>query len=984
MIKQEPITLYNQNQYGVEPDCIAKKFEYESWEAIEKISAVIWENSPLLGEVIMGAEEVSELLSAGKRIFKKIMGNPHAMITRMEQQLLIHSCVVLTQEQSSETNDGKLWEYISERLGYEETASHYSWQSIYKSLTNQIEEGFQSRRRVFSDGGHKYYNTLRLHALAPSWTLENLINILYHFYEKNLEYQYIESDNSYHIFVDQIAKRWGETNQKEKELKLRSDHIASCFRTLFVHRPQYMAAICDALTFRINEILKGECDAFNENNRWDVAVIQWYQKKTEMEQRKMKQATKRAYSERVVTCADEIRPTYRLDGDKLFLQFPRIRLPEITERPIVRLYQGEREIASQRLSVFGDELCLTTREHRFCISELKNVNWKQQLHFSVVLQCAGSVLYDSKHELYRDYLFFRESGEETKKIHSKAARQYFLTNDLMDVKIYDDAENDYCLGSVGQLYELCPITLRKLCLNGMDLLHSGNREITWYLSDAPVKDAVIMDGERIYLLFRHTPTLHVDVARHEYLKNYFVRVNGRTRSLYEYKKSMSSAFIEFPEHTVQHHHVEICDFSTGNVICSIRFCVIPEFDYEFSPIVLPAKEMYATLLLKQNGHLQEVGIEANGEQSEVVLPWNHGWKLKITIPRLHIRCGERSLFEFPSKIWYEAFLETPFLYLACPSTVSVTMFLNGNVVPQKRKVFDIGGALRSLKDQNSSSQRLGILVRRNQEVIMEIFIADILFSPEMTGSPIIQEGKVIRWNPENVFCGSSYAQFRVILDNDVDDEPWEYVTDLEPQVLEQNFPCKEGIYFYRVVFCGKKTVFGAEPDQLLYRGKIEITIPDEERFQNKSIRLTSVTYGIKRWWTAETAKISRGNASLTDIEYIEHSVPLDGELPAYQEPCASFEAYLRFKHNDGRWIDFNYMENNPQYHLINPVKFWLVPEVNGNSCILIHGRDGRRLLIYRRNNGKGKASIINRILDNVEKEQLKRADRFTYVVEDEI
>lgn len=982
MLKQESITFHNQNQYEIELDCIAVKVEYEPWEAIEKISSIIWDNSPLLGELIMGAEEINELLSAGMHIFKKIMSNPHAMLTRMEQQLLIHSCVVLTQEQERETSDGKLWDYILERLGYDKTKNHYSWQSIYKSLADQIEEGFQSRKKVFSDGGHKYYNSLRLHALAPSWTLENLINILYHFYEKNLEYQYIESDNSYHIFVDQIAKRWSGTNQCEKELKLRSDHIAASFRTLFVYRPQYMAAICDALTFRINEILKGERDLFNDNNRWDVAVIQWYQKKTEKERQKMEQATKRAYRERVVIHADEIHPSYYLEGEKLFVQLPRIRLPEITERPIVRLYQGDREIASQRLSVFGDELCLTTREHSFCISDLQNINWELPLHFSISLQCAGLLLYDSKHELYRDYLLFLDSGKETKKIHSNVTRQYFFTNDSMNIEIYDEAENDFSFGSIGQLYELCPSTLKKLYFNGIDLLYSGYHDITWYFSETPVKDVVVLNGERTYFIFKKTPILHVDVKRQDYLKNYFVRINGETRSLYEYRKKSLTAYIVFPEQTIQHHYVEICNFSTGHVVCSFDYCIIPEFVHEFLPIILPAKKMRATLILKHNGYLQEVGIDVGKEQNDVVLSWNYGLKLKIAIPRLRIHCGERNLFEVPSKIWYEEFSETPFLYLSCPNTVSVTMFLNGNVVPQKKKVFDIGGALRRLKEQKIASQRLEILVRSKSEVIMEMFIADVLFSPEMSGSPIIQDGREIRWNPKNVYCGYSSAQFCVVLENDVDDEPWEYNVDLEPQILEQNFPCKEGTYLYRVILYGKETVFGGEVDRLLYSGKIKITIPDEERFHNKNIRLTSVTYGTKRCWTTETVKISRGNAQLTDIEYIEHSIPLDGELPAYQEPCATFEAYLQFKHSDGRWIDFNYNEDNLHYYLINPVKFWIAFKGGRNQSILIQGKDGKRLLIYCRHNGKGNATIVNRILDNVEKEHLKRADRFTYVIEE--
>ena len=159
MLKQESITFHNQNQYEIELDCIAVKVEYEP-EAIEKISSIIWYNSPLLGELIMGAEEINELLSAGMHIFKKIMSNPHAMLTRMEQQLLIHSCVVLTQEQERETSDGKLWDYILERLGYDKTKNHYFGRNLdfeysyNEKIQSLMVEGGRILLQSFIDAGY--------------------------------------------------------------------------------------------------------------------------------------------------------------------------------------------------------------------------------------------------------------------------------------------------------------------------------------------------------------------------------------------------------------------------------------------------------------------------------------------------------------------------------------------------------------------------------------------------------------------------------------------------------------------------------------------------------------------------------------------------------------------------------------------------------------------------------------------------------------
>lgn len=199
-------------------------------------------------------------------------------------------------------------------------------------------------------GGQKYYNTLRLHALSPEWAIKNLYNVLYGFYHKNLECSYYPESNVSSMFVSGIRRRWVITSTKGGEKQnIQSDRLSSSLRELFVLRPKYMAAVCDALLERIDRIVQGDLTMLDEKNRWDVLLQEWYHNKTAFEKSQMTNDRKAAVRRKVVDRKENIRPEYTYENKNIYLSIPGIRLPEIQEAPVLELYQNDLLIYKQRL-----------------------------------------------------------------------------------------------------------------------------------------------------------------------------------------------------------------------------------------------------------------------------------------------------------------------------------------------------------------------------------------------------------------------------------------------------------------------------------------------------------------------------------------------------------------------------------------------------------------------------------------------------------
>lgn len=188
---------------------------------------------------------------------------------------------------NSSEDDGQVWEDILSGLGYDELQLPPSWQSCYKKMTELI----RANVPYFAEYGQKYYNTLRIQALTPADSISELFDIIYSFYRNNLECQYNNTDNAFEILTENIQKRLSnDANNDDAQISFGSGfwRLKSSLKFLLSHEPIYMAAVCDAIAGKMDMLLRGDTPAINKNNRWDVLLQEWFNKKTATEKSRCK------------------------------------------------------------------------------------------------------------------------------------------------------------------------------------------------------------------------------------------------------------------------------------------------------------------------------------------------------------------------------------------------------------------------------------------------------------------------------------------------------------------------------------------------------------------------------------------------------------------------------------------------------------------------------------------------------------------------
>lgn len=326
MADYESIIYSRQDAFNVEKDLISDRFDLEKGESATKIAYHLCGKSALIGEFVISDEGKAEILREARRIFRMMCEGKKDSLPLTEGRVLTVACVLLARssinsgEKESEQDNGEIWQPILDGLDFSQISQNTgcSEQLARRYLCDVLKDRYNVR--FFTEGGQKYYNTLRLHALSPEWAIKNLYNVLYGFYHKNLECSYYPESNVASMFVSGIRRRWVITSTKGSEQQnIQSDRLSSSLRELFVLRPKYMAAVCDALLERIDRIVQGDLTRLDKKNRWDVLLQDWYHSKTTFEKSQMSNDRKAAVRRKVVDRKENIRPEYTCENKNIYI-----------------------------------------------------------------------------------------------------------------------------------------------------------------------------------------------------------------------------------------------------------------------------------------------------------------------------------------------------------------------------------------------------------------------------------------------------------------------------------------------------------------------------------------------------------------------------------------------------------------------------------------------------------------------------------------
>lgn len=920
MATYESITYSRQDAFDVEQELRSEKFELEKGESAAKVAYHLCGNAALIGEFVISEEGKADILQEARHLFEQMCKGKKNSLSLMEGRILTVACVLLartdlnTDESGNEQERGEIWQPILEGLKFREiaTCTNCSEQVARQYLCDVLKD--RSNVRFFAEGGQKYYNTLRLHALSPDWAIKNLYNVLYGFYYKNLECSYFLDSDVASMFVSGIQNRWMTTPAKgSQKQNIQSDRLSSSLRELFVRCPKYMAAVCDALLERIDWIAQGNLTGLDEKNRWDVLLQEWYQEKTAFEKNQMTNDRKAAVRRRVVDKKENICPEYIYENKNIYLSIPGIRLPEIQETPVVELYQNDQLIYKQRLMIYGNDVLWSTRSHKIPLTQVEKLNWKKRFCFEIRIASGETKIYHSGSELYREFLCFNSAGGEAPL--SRCNQMLRLIVRKSAKLIIDDPEDRYTeevapYRSVG----LWTDSVSGVFLNGMDILednHSGKKRAWAYLT--PECDSSVcakFEGKTISV-YPEPPVLHVVLPGKADAKNYQITINDSTSQLFQCLFENGQFRVGLPAIVEKRHHVQVKDFDSGEVVFDLSYTIVPGLSYEFDRPFYLDIETEGELFVTSTGRKLTHGFRL--ERGESTVTWQMaGLDYEITVPKVFAEVSEKNAFCLPKNTWYED-LKDSFLTIRAPGNVNCAVLLGNQVIqPNHTGSYEIGVAVdkRNLVWKDAI---LGIVVS-SLTYKQESKLTVVHFQEHFEGKPIIQDGRKILWKPEEAcyIGGERKPEFRLEVENDEKDEPYTYSLKMKSCIVDGNFPCGTGTYKYVLWLTGRKKMFMDLPDLCLAEGEISVEDPPEDRFRGKYIILTRAYYSDPQSGSDMSVRMKRNGALIDDIRY-EGTKEENGQL------VHEYSGLMYFKTANG-WRRFSDTETD-FLEKINPVFF---------------------------------------------------------------
>lgn len=879
-----------------------------------EIADYVFQKYPLAGEYRLTEQENSLLYNAAKETIHKVL-EKEGQITELEDAVLTLETVQLLKKWSpQEENAGeprKFWNYIYLQYGFNSEKSEAARKILYQHFQFAIKRTMIRYKRFFApEDTMRYYTTLMLHALAPRQSIEGFFNILFDFYVKNLDFQYVAEDISYKVFVQGMRARWDSKEPKEERLQLKSDSIFSGLQTLFRTKPGYMAVLSDGIVKKMDLLLRGEDEEFlsKSENEWDALLLEWYHKKSATERIQVQNNRQQRKMEYIATTEERIYVQYGISHEKIGIFIPRIRLPRVYEgkRPTVRIEQENQCILEKELSVTGNDLCLTIKS---CFITLADTQYDYfgRIALRVQIQYADQMLYDSQQKLYRDYLCLDINGNE--KIVRRGTMYLFVGGERGVV--FSDDDGVCLVPDHGQLYRVNLDEVASISVDGKEIF--ANTETTTqfrhHTSIHRVRGIRILQQGLLADIFPSAFQMTFMLPEGKKLIRYQLSIDGKREKTEKYKSGESEIKIPSIQDGML-HNIKIIDLESDLVKYEYAYAVLPNAKLIFNRPVYCLEEIeleisYAnekiSMVLPPIQRIEDANIPVQGST----------WQFWVKVPVADCRFMGRSAFDAPALLWYESIPQGEYIQAALPEGWTAKMMLGSREIQTADgKQFEIGNLLRTWTKEERSELDLILCSQSGTTVCKKI--TEIAFKPTFLYAPIEVADGLVNWRAENNFIGRENSQFTLICE----DAQCEMTT--ADSLLNSEENLEKGEYVYHV-FLNKQSVFSKKQEEI-YSGKFVIGNPNEWRYQGKELALTDALCWDFGKECLKNRVMRPGAGILMNLAYQGMNIASGEEIAV---PC--YTATLYFVDRDGSRIAFNSRESS-KYELINPVTVYVINE----------------------------------------------------------
>ena len=898
----------------VEADMQQSDREIVHGDAVE-LSNSILRKYPLIGQYEPSEEEFDLLFTSATDCVRKIC-KAGSTLTRREELVLTVATVELLKKRNTddgdESQDETFWNYIYQQYGFNPENSESAQQRVYSSFRKAIRGTLELYHRFLAPSNTmRYYTSMLLHAITPRSSIESLFEILFDFYVRNLDFQYVSEDTSFKMLVKGMQARWTSGNA---EVQLKSTAVMSGLKTLFLERPGYMAVLCDGLIEKIDRLLRGE--TIEIHDRWDGLLLDWYQRKSSTERSRLQGQRREHRTEFVATTKERIFLQYRIENGKVGLSVPQIRLTSTGEsRPVLTLRQGGRKICRVVLSATGTDLCLTTRK-KFIPLEDTDLDFSEDLNIQAEIEYENEILYTSSEKLHRTVICFDPAGNE------RAVRSGIATLFAADSQefFFSDETGVTMENHAGQLYRVNLGIVGAVTANGMEVFADEEQanKPRLHPSVRPVQGIELCSEGKHYRIFSKAFSIHVHIPEKENPLRYQLVLDEQRIAVPETENPREYT-VTLPLSSGTAHTLRLFDLVQSISAIEASYIILPGFSWKTEKqwYLETENEVRLNLSMGEKTVLLTAFREAESNTGSAQ-DGSGAYSFEIEIPTVSCKIGEKSAFLMPNWLWYEEIGKETFLQLSLPNGWQGQAMLGESAIPQNtEQSFEIGNYLYSGARFGKSAE-LWLSLTGDGKKSEHLFLSDLCFEPAFSEPPLELTEEQVMWLPESKYFGGRDPRFRVKISGCEDS----FSLGLERKDLLSTDSLKNGKYHYQV-YLQRGSIFSRGQEKMFYESDFVIGGENYTRFEGVELVLKNAIYWEIQTEELVTKEAEHGAGILTDLEYVGDSVP-SGEslaLPKYQ-------AIMCFETYDGRRIPFCADEDSSRYELINPVSVWIVNERN--------------------------------------------------------
>lgn len=806
------------------------------------------------------------------------------------------------------TDEDRFWDCICKKCSGTQGS-----QKLYLYLTNVIDRLGRHGRILYLSGCTKrYYATILAHAYAPLNSTRSFLDLCWNLYSEDMNFTYTKNDDTFTLVAEELKRIFSNNKSLEDDIKLGSEvySLRAGIKQMAIESPEQMIEHIENTIALLDGVFNGE---ILNKSYYNIIIRDWW--KIKEKNFGISKPKKKAYA-RAITDYATIRPKYSYNGKQAILTIPSVRLKNnFYDNPHLNVYRNGNLIDQQVMQTFGTGITMATKEKYLYADNL--VSDEDIINCTIEITHCGTVIYNSKTSLFREYILFREGREILQEqclpgsyILFAPKLENFFTYPSSIKRVPNEPHLYRVQSHEGEVLQNSKKTI-------FFVAEKQKRDIE-FIVDKKTNAKFIRGGEEFIVI---DGELKVVVRSGVDVGEYGVRYEStdfrlRDFTCFESNDCKIYSITELlnvcePQKISVFSYIDNTSVASYNVVkfnsISITYDKKLYFDNESSGRVNFHTEKY------------NKNVSFNINQDNIIIPFDDG-DIVLYPPVLKWKLGDSDFsIKYEDDLWYKNYSNSAELSIDLPIEMSYQVFLNTyEILPESISFnsFKLGEAIWSMLQDDKKEVAVFVKV----EDVGVFLILTVCLKEKIKFSPFIISQNDMLWDASKSFVGDLSPNFKISFYANNSNR---YSFNIK-ETIDKNYTIKHfslpnletGIYHVTVELI--KRVGFSEKTFRLYEEQVTIGDINEIRFNGKYILIEKVML---------TGKISHEYIKPFYVDHLMYMCEIDG--------CCYYTGSLYIINRYGKKIYLNSMPNDKgEYEKVNPVRIELR---NKDSCFIVAG-----------------------------------------------